>query len=285
VIGFEVPDPILNSPYEEPQAHWRIVEGEPAEQVPGRRPGLYYYRPAGQAAVEAGVGTAIELKLVNRIRERVKAWRDQGYPGVTRTTLELLQHWRREGREFRLFFAQLEAAETVVFFLEARQDFKQGIDLPLDDPTPQQKAEGAVAFRRYATKMATGTGKTTVMAMIAAWSILNKVNNRADGRFSDAVLVVCPNVTIRNRLRELNPAEGEASIYRTRDLVPPSSLAPPNTRESFRNQLAPLRKAKHCHRRCLGKSVQGRCSSANNRDDHYWAKNDYCQRHPVSDRG
>jgi type III restriction enzyme len=87
VIGFEVPDPKLNSPYEEPNAHWRIVEGEPAEQVPGRRPALYYYRPAGQAAVEAGVRTAIELKLVNRIRERVKAWLDQGYPGVTRTTL------------------------------------------------------------------------------------------------------------------------------------------------------------------------------------------------------
>jgi type III restriction enzyme len=226
VIGFEVPDPILNSAYEEPQAHWRIVEGEPAEQVPGRRPALYNYRPAGQAAVEAGVGTAIELKLVNRIRERVKAWRDQGYPGVTRTTLELLHHWRREGREFRLFFAQLEAAETVIFFLEARHDFKQGIDLPLDEPTPQQKAEGTAAFRRYATKMATGTGKTTVMGMIAAWSILNKVNNRAYGRFSDAVLVVCPNVTIRNRLRELSPSEGEASIYRTRDLVPPHLLPP-----------------------------------------------------------
>ncbi len=69
--------------------------------------------------------------------------------------------------------------------------------------------------------MATGSGKTTVMAMLAAWSILNKVNDRGDGRFSDVVLVVCPNVTIRNRLRELDTAEGEASIYWTRDLVPP----------------------------------------------------------------
>jgi type III restriction enzyme len=68
--------------------------------------------------------------------------------------------------------------------------------------------------------MATGTGKTTVMAMLAAWSILNKVNNRSDGRFSDTVVVVCPNVTIRGRLRELNPEEGEASIFRTRELVP-----------------------------------------------------------------
>ena len=69
--------------------------------------------------------------------------------------------------------------------------------------------------------MATGSGKTTVMGMLAAWSILNKVNDRSDGRFSDVVLVVCPNVTIRDRLTELTPERGEASIYRTRDLVPP----------------------------------------------------------------
>ena len=73
--------------------------------------------------------------------------------------------------------------------------------------------------------MATGTGKTTVMAMLAAWSILNKVNDKSDSRFSDTVLVVCPNVTIRNRLAELDPERGDASLYRTRDLVP-SELMP-----------------------------------------------------------
>jgi len=146
--GFEVQEPILNSPYEEPQLHWRIGEGEPAERVSGRRPALYYYRPPGQGAVEAGIGTAIELKLVNRIRKQVSIWREQGYPGVTRTTMELIQHWRREGREFRLFFAQLEAAETLIFLVEARQDLRQGIDVPLDEPTSHQKSQGAVAFRR-----------------------------------------------------------------------------------------------------------------------------------------
>ena len=68
--------------------------------------------------------------------------------------------------------------------------------------------------------MATGAGKTTVMGMLAAWSILNKLADRGNPRFSDTVLVVCPNVTIRSRLRELDPSEGEASVYRTRDLVP-----------------------------------------------------------------
>lgn len=222
--AFEVSQPILNSPFEEPRVHWRIVEGEQPVRVQGRRTAIYYYRPpiadTGDAPAE-GAGTAVELALVNQVRERLKAWREAGWPGVTRTTLELLQYWRRDGRQHRLFFAQLEAAETVIFLIEARADFRQGIEIPLDEPTEKQRAEGLAAFRRYACKMATGAGKTMVMGMLAAWSILNKVNDRGDARFSDVVLAVCPNVTIRNRLAELDPARGEASIYRTRDLVPP----------------------------------------------------------------
>ncbi|MGH8718162.1 MAG: BPTD_3080 family restriction endonuclease [Burkholderiales bacterium] len=161
-----------------------------------------------------------ELALVNLIRKGIKDWRDQHWPGVTRTTLELLEYWRRDGRQHRLFFAQREAAETVIFLTEARPDLLQGIDVPMDEPSDERKAEGYRAFRRHACKMATGSGKTTVMGMLAAWSILNKVNDRSDPRFSDVVLIVCPNVTIRNRLGELNPELAEASLYRTRDLVP-----------------------------------------------------------------
>ncbi len=225
---FEVPEPILNSPFVEPAWHWRIVEGEPARKEAGRRPALYYYRPPTVSSSDApseGAGTAIELKLVNRIRERIKTWREAGWPGVTRTTLELLQYWRRDGRQHRLFFAQLEAAETVVFMIEARADFRQGIEIPRDEPSDKQKADGYAGFRRYGCKMATGSGKTMVMGMLAAWSILNKVNDRSDGRFSDVVFVICPNVTIRNRLAELDPSVGEASIYRKRDLVPPHLVA------------------------------------------------------------
>ncbi len=225
--GFEVEEPILCSPFEEPKEHWRIVEGETTQRVAGRRSATYFFRPAirrEDAEAQAGAGTQIELKLVNRIRERVAAWRAQGWPGATRTTLDLLRYWRREGREQRLFFAQLEAAEAIVFLVEARADFRQGVEIPLDEPSEESRAQGVTAFRRYACKMATGSGKTTVMGMLAAWSILNKIADRADGRFSDVVLVVCPNVTIRRRLRELDPREGEASLYRTRDLVPPHLL-------------------------------------------------------------
>lgn len=216
--SFEVDEPILTSPFEEPGEHWVIEDGKPPERKKGRRPAGYFYRDPGtpMAGDDFTRGDWIELELVNLIRDRVREWRQLGYPGVARTTLELLQYWHRDGRATRLFFPQLEAAETVIFLNEARNDLLQGIDLPREESS---------VFTRLACKMATGSGKTMVMGMLAAWSILNKVANRGDARFSDVVLVVAPNVTIRNRLGELDPAQDRASIYRTRDLVP-SHLMP-----------------------------------------------------------
>lgn len=231
--NFEVESPIQNSPFELPAKHWYIADDEEPELREGRRPSIVFpprdqTRPwdisDGLLRPSSEYPSGFELTLVMLVRERVKAWRDAGYAGVTRTTLELLRWWRRDGREKRLFYAQLEAAETIIFLNEARADFRQGMNVPRDEPSDDRRANGYAGFLRYACKMATGSGKTTVMGMLAAWSILNKVNDRSDGRFSDVVLVVCPNVTIRNRLRELDPQEGEASIYRTRDLVPPEML-------------------------------------------------------------
>ncbi len=223
--NFEVPCPILSSPFEEPKEHWWILEGRPAERRQGRRPAIYFYREPRQEADQRG-GLAIEMKLVNRIRERVKVWRDSGHAGVTRTTLELLQWWRRDGRQKQLFFAQIEAVETIIF-----SDRKLGrisvrgwtfhATIPSDD---RRENEGFNGFIRYACKMAAGSGKTTVMGMLSAWSILNKVNDRSDSRYSEVVLVVAPSVTIRDRCRELDPELGEASLYRTRDLVPSGPL-------------------------------------------------------------
>ena len=227
--SYEVPTPILNSPFHPPGEYWYIREGEAPERRGGRRRSVVF--PPRDQRREWDLSDGVlnpsadypggyELTLVNLIRERLDAWREQGWPGVTRTTLELLQWWRRDGRDKRLFFAQIEAAETVIFLKEARPDFLQGIAVPVDEPSSQQKENGIRAFSRYACKMATGAGKTTVMGMIAAWSILNKVNSRGNARFSDVVLIVCPNVTIRRRLAELDPEAGEGSLYRMRDLVP-----------------------------------------------------------------
>lgn len=217
----EVKNPIINGPYEEPTSHWKIHEHEPAKKNPGRRKPTYLYVPPGaktDGTNDLEVGYELALQLVSLIREQLAEWRPlalRGEGGVTRVTMELLNYWRREGRKHRLFFAQLEAAETIIFLTEARADFLQGLPIPPND-------EG---LRRRCCKMATGAGKTTVMAMLAAWSILNKITNRNDKRFSDAILVVCPNVTIRDRLVELDPRQAEASLYRTRDLVPPGLMS------------------------------------------------------------
>ena len=238
-MTYEVDTPILNSPFDKPDRYWFIREGEPPQLRDGRRPSIVYPPreqtkpwdtrndilspckdlPLGHE--HRGFDNAYLMALVNQIRERLDEWRAEGYPGVTRTTLELLTLWNDPDRATRLFFAQREAAEAVIFLTEARPDLRQGINVPTDDPTEQQWQDGIRAFTRYACKIATGGGKTTVMAMLAAWSILNKANDRGDARFSDVVLIVCPNVTIRDRLAELNPDLGEASLYRTRELVPP----------------------------------------------------------------
>ena len=233
--SFEVSNPILSSPFVEPARHWYIQEGEEPELREGRRPAVVFAPRDQRERWDEADGTlfpsgaylgAYDLCLVNLIRERVKEWRQQGYPGVTRTTLELLRYWNRDDRERPLFFTQRKAAETIVFLTEARADFLQGVNVPRDEPSDDQRAGGYSGFSRRACKMATGAGKTTVMGMLAAWSILNKVNDRHDARFSDVVVVVCPNVTIRDRLGELDPGRGEASIYRTRNLVPAHLMTP-----------------------------------------------------------
>jgi type III restriction enzyme len=228
--SFEVSDPIQNGPFDKPERYWYIAEGEQPQLIEGHRRASVVFPPRDQKQ-EWELDPAVmrpsqeyrngyELVLVNLIRERVADWQRQGYPGLTRTTLDLIAHWMREGRQQRLFYAQIEAALTVIFLREGRADLLQGIAIPRDEPSDDRKAEGYAGFQRYACKMATGAGKTTVMAMIAAWSILNKINDRSDARFSDVALVVCPNVTIKTRLQELDPQRGDASVYRTRDLVP-----------------------------------------------------------------
>ena len=235
----EVEEPIINSPFAEPGQHWRIEKGMPPVKADGRRPGSYYYRvPAGAARgrkraaqlaliAETDIGQLEELHLVNWLRRQVAEWRTAGYPGISPVTRELLQLWRAgsDQRAQRLFFAQIEAAETVIFLVDAEDRFKLGMPrIPLDEPGTMAKAAGLRAFTRYACKMATGTGKTTVMGMLTAWSILNRIAMPSDDRFTDTVLVVCPNVTIRERLRELDPALGDLSLYRTRQLVPPHRM-------------------------------------------------------------
>ena len=194
-----VDNPILNSPFEEPTRWWAYEDGQPVLKE-GRRPAGYYLRTRTRGPQASLLEEEfVPLELVNTLRERVKAWREQGYPGVTLITRRLLQHWNNPERERKLFFCQREAAETLIWLVEAPPAEKQGIEIPKDQPNdPESLAKGYKALTRYAIKMATGSGKTVVMAMVIAWQVLNKLANPQDRRFSDAVLIVCPNLLLRN---------------------------------------------------------------------------------------
>jgi type III restriction enzyme len=159
---------IINSPYEEPKAYWKR---DPStllfDKVEGRRPAGYFVATPGANPVN-DAGTFIAIPLVEAIRPRVKEWRKAGYPGATGTTKRLLEHWykldeRREDRRF--FFCQIEAIETLIWLSEAPSADRVGIDVPSDGGE----------FKRLCSKMATGSGKTIVMAMLIAWHALNKV--------------------------------------------------------------------------------------------------------------
>ena len=206
---------IVNSPYEEPKYHWRYDrEMRLFELAEGRRPAGYVVASASSQAFD-DPGIFIEIPLVNQIRPRVKRWRQAGYPGVTSITKRLLEHWQ-DPENFarrRFFFCQLEAVETLIWLTEAPPAERVGIEIPGDGG----------AFVRRCAKMATGSGKTIVMAMLIAWHILNKVANPQDVRFSKNVLVVAPGLTVKKRLEVLN-LTAEGNYYEAFDIVPSALL-------------------------------------------------------------
>jgi type III restriction enzyme len=206
-------NPIINDPFAEPTRHWYFSGLVPEIREGRRTAGYLAASPDGELKITDEI---IGFEVVNDIRDRVRAWREDGYPGATVLTRDLLRHWFDDERRLnntRPFFCQQEAVETIVFLTEAPADRKVGIAVP---PSGE-------AYTRWAVKMATGSGKTLVMALIAAWSGLNKVANRQDPRFSDQILVVSPNITVRDRLvgpDGLDPKHAE-SVFAEFDLIPP----------------------------------------------------------------
>ena len=252
-----VPEPILCSPFEEPTAHWVYDRGTgAASKNPSRRPAGYYFkseRTAKQAAQTSLFGTQEEhdlLPLVNHLRAEVKRWR-KDYRGASRVTKELLRHWARSDRARRLFFCQREAVETMIYLAEIRlagrsrstgfkrfevsdEDlqrmlagkrpaFFQGTSTDhypmLADPPQDAEALGLPALRRLGCKMATGSGKTVVMSMLISWAFCNRARNPRSTTFPNAVLIVCPNLTVKERLQVLRP-ERPDNYYEEFDIVP-----------------------------------------------------------------
>ncbi len=222
-----IENPILNSPFHEPTRHWEFTdEGITDRVVESRRLSAYFVpipqprkRGKDRQMVFDTEWTRNRLKeneFINKVRARVRLWREGGYLNVTKTTRRLLEYWTNPQREKKLFFCQIEAVETAIYITEGANKFAD--DWIINDIRDANESANPGLFR-LAFKMATGSGKTVVMAMLIAWQALNKFANPQDSRFCDSFLIVTPGITIRDRLRVLWPSESD-NYYRQRELLP-----------------------------------------------------------------
>jgi len=236
--------PILNSPYEPPSRHHALdADGQPLDVPPvdGRRKSELITpvpkprkRRGGAKQGEFGFGsdtgpsTAEQeynpTPIINEIRQHVASWRALPNPadwGVTPATARLLTHWRTfEFETVRPFFCQVEAAETAIWLTEVAP--RQARYAKFWEHVRAANAQANPELVRVALKMATGAGKTTVMAMLIAWQTVNAVRSPSS-HFSRGFLIVTPGITIKDRLRVLLPEDPE-SYYRTRQLLPADML-------------------------------------------------------------
>jgi type III restriction enzyme len=224
-----IENPIINSPYAEPTKHFRFDdEGITNQVINGRRTSSYFMPIAKSRKNRQQLKLDIapvkerneENKLINKIRERVSLWRKGGYQGVEPTTRMLLNYWTHPEREKKLFFCQIEAIETAIYLTECAKKFG---DNWMDNELRAHNEGSNPGLYRIAFKMATGTGKTVVMALLIAWQALNKLEKPQDARFTDSFLLIAPGITIRDRLRVLLPSDPN-NYYRQRDILPPELL-------------------------------------------------------------
>jgi type III restriction enzyme len=246
-----VKKPILCNPYDEPHAHWLYDKesGEPKEQ-PGRRDAGYWYKSDKVGGSQRKLFVEEErddLPLINLLRKDVKRWREANYRGASTVTRDLLKHWASKDRFRRLFFCQREAVETIIYLAELRipgRSQRTGFSkFELEDKDIAQLLRGErpgfyttptdffpklvdpssdpnlIPLRRLGCKMATGSGKTVVMSMLIAWAFCNRGQNPNSTEFPNAVLVVCPNLTVKERLQVLRP-EDPNNYYAEFEIVP-----------------------------------------------------------------
>jgi type III restriction enzyme len=237
--------PILNSPYNYPSKHWELdSSGQPTQNViesrrladfitPIPKPRLRTGNPGGQAALVFNEGLGLSTAdqqydhtaIINAVRQEVDKWRQLPVQHwkVTPETARLLQHWRHHNfSSIRPFFCQVEAVETAIWLIEVApqlgksgEKYLEHIRKANNDANPE--------LMRLALKLATGAGKTTVMAMLIAWQTVNAVRHPNSKKFTRGFLLVAPGLTIRDRLQVLLPND-PYSYYKSRELVPGDML-------------------------------------------------------------
>jgi len=232
--------PILNSPYACPVRHWELdAQGQPTQRLIETRRRAEFITPipkpkkrrASTAQADMvfdegeGLSTSAQqydpTSVINEVRSYVETWRQLANPNlwqVTPETARLLQHWRHHKfNGLRPFFCQVEAAETAIWLTEVAPHSVAGkrilslLAAANKDANPE--------LMRLALKLATGAGKTTVMAMLIAWQTINAVRRPGSKNFSRGFLIVAPGLTIKDRLRVLQPHDPD-SYYAQREIVP-----------------------------------------------------------------
>src|ERR1700730_5509728 len=234
--------PILNSPYAYPRRHWELDEaGQPTQKIIDNRRSAKFITPipkpkkhkaAAQTVLVFDEGKGLSTKeqqydptsIINEVRGYVDAWRQlspsqwQGTPETAR----LLQHWRQHSFSgVRPFFCQVEAAETAIWLTEVAPQSRSGKRV-LDHLAASNK-DANPELLRLALKLATGSGKTTVMAMLIAWQTVNAVRRSSSKTFTRGFLICAPGLTIKDRLRVLQPNDPD-NIYVNLEIVPNDTM-------------------------------------------------------------
>src|SRR6266851_3730659 len=237
--------PILNSPYSYPERHWELdSEGQPTQKIvenrrraqfitPIPKPKKQKRKPAQDTLVfDEGKGLSTQKQqydptsIINDLRYQVDQWRKLPNPTdwlVTPETERLLQHWRHHNfNTFRPFFCQVEAVETAIWLTEVAPKLGK-IGKGFTEHLANANRDANPELLRFALKLATGAGKTTVMAMLIAWQTINAVRRPASKNFTRRFLVCAPGLTIKDRLRVLQPNDPD-TYYASRELVPGDML-------------------------------------------------------------
>jgi len=236
--------PILNSPYEYPRRHWELDEsGQPTQNIIENRRRAEFITPipkpkkrkrvAAQQEIifDEGKGLSTERQqydatsIINEVRSHVDRWRllpESSQWQVTPETVRLLQHWRHHSFSgIRPFFCQVEAVEVAIWLTEVAPHSKSGKAILAHLEAANREANPDLM--RLALKLATGAGKTTVMAMLIAWQTINATRRPASKTFTRGFLIVAPGITIKDRLRVLQSNDPD-SYYASRELVPGDML-------------------------------------------------------------
>ena len=235
--------PVINSPYEYPSRHWELDEsGQPTDRILGHRRRVSFITPIPKpkkrkrtqrelvfdeaaSRLETESQQYALMEIINSVRRAVEEWRalPESQWRVTPETARLLQHWRQyKFSSFQPFFCQIEAVETVIWLTEVAPKMGQAGKRFLDHLTNANN-DANPELSRLALKLATGAGKTTVMAMLIVWQTINAVRRPNSRNFTRGFLVVTPGLTIRDRLRVLQPNDPD-SYYQSRELVPGDML-------------------------------------------------------------